>query len=48
MAAIERKTNRYPSDLTDEEWSRIGPLLPKPSRRGRKPGVVMRLALTRQ
>lgn len=26
MAAIERKTKRYPTDLTDEEWARI-PLL---------------------
>ena len=42
MAAIERKTKRYPSDLTDEEWDRIAPLLPKPSRRGRKPSVAMR------
>ena len=45
MAAIERKTKRYPSDLTDEEWERIAPLLPKPSRRGRKPGVAMREVL---
>ena len=22
MAAIEKKTRRYPTDLTDEEWSR--------------------------
>ena len=45
MAAIERKTKRYPSDLTDEEWDRIAPLLPKPSRRGRKPSVAMREVL---
>lgn len=25
MANIEKKTKRYPSDLTDEEWERIGP-----------------------
>jgi putative transposase len=37
MAAIERKTKRYPTDLTDQEWERIAPLLPKPARRGRKP-----------
>jgi len=28
MAEIARKTKRYPSDLTDEEWERIKPLLP--------------------
>lgn len=42
MAMIERKTKRYPTDLTDEEWVRIAPLLPNPSKRGRKPGVDMR------
>src|SRR6266403_4828475 len=45
LAAIERKTKRYPSDLTDEEWEGIAPLLPKPSRRGRKPSVAMREVL---
>jgi len=38
MASIERKTKRYPTDLTDEEWSCIAPLLPGPVRRGRKAG----------
>jgi transposase len=42
MAELSRKTKRYPSDLTDEEWARIEPLLPKPSRRGRKPAVNLR------
>ena len=42
MAMIERKTKRYPTDLTDEEWVRIAPLLPNPSKRGRNPGVDMR------
>lgn len=42
MAKIARKTKRYPSDLTDEEWQRIAPLLPRPARRGRKPGVDLR------
>jgi len=23
MAEIEKKTKRYPTDLTDEEWARI-------------------------
>jgi putative transposase len=28
MADIEKKTKRYPTDLTDEEWERITPFLP--------------------
>jgi hypothetical protein len=36
MAKIEKKTRRYPTDLTDEEWSHIAPLLPKPARTGRR------------
>src|SRR6266851_5320442 len=36
MASIAKRTKRYPSDLTDEEWARIEPLLPRPERRGRK------------
>jgi len=35
MAEIARKTKRYPTDLTDEEWERIAPLMPKPGRTGR-------------
>ena len=42
MAAIEKKTKRYPSDLTDEEWSAIEPILPGPSRRGRKRSTDLR------
>src|SRR6201991_1770197 len=42
MAEIARKTKRYPSDLTDEEWEQIKPLLPKPPKRGRKPAVDLR------
>jgi transposase len=45
MADIEKKTKRYPSDLTDEEWGRVAPLLPKPARRGRKPSVDLREVL---
>src|SRR3954454_15120885 len=45
MAEVARKTKRYPSDLTDEEWERIEPLLPPPSRRGRKPSVDSREVL---
>jgi len=36
MAEIERKTKGYPTDLTDEEWSRIEPLLPRPGKTGRR------------
>jgi transposase len=42
MAQIARKTKRYPTDLTDEEWERIAPLMPKPSRRGRPREVDLR------
>jgi len=42
MARIEKKTKRYPSDLTDEEWAQIVPLMPKASRRGRRRGVDFR------
>ena len=31
--------------LSDEEWARIEPLLPKPSRRGRKPPADLREGL---
>ena len=42
MASIERKTKRYPTDLTDAEWETIAPLLPEPAKRGRKRTVDMR------
>jgi transposase len=42
MAAIARKTKRYPTDLTDEEWDRIKPLMPEPPKRGRPPVVDLR------
>src|SRR6266404_4651341 len=42
IAAIEKKTKRYPTDLTDAEWGRIRPLLPRPAKRGRKPSVDLR------
>src|SRR5208283_3336563 len=45
MADIEKKTKRYPTDLTDEEWERIAPFLPSPARRGRKIGVDLREVL---
>ncbi|MFN3592799.1 MAG: IS5/IS1182 family transposase, partial [Thermaurantiacus sp.] len=42
MAEIVRKTRRYPSDLTDEAWERIAPLMPRPGRRGRPREVEFR------
>jgi len=42
MAAIEKKTKRYPTDLTDEEWARIEPFVPSPAKRGRKTSVDLR------
>ena len=36
MARIEKKTQRYPSDLTDEEWAKIEPCLPRALRTGRR------------
>jgi transposase len=45
MAKIEQKTKRYPSDLTDEEWSAIAPLLPKPGRKGRRRAIDLREVL---
>ena len=45
MAEIEKKAKRYPTDLTDEEWVRIAPLLPPPVRTGRRRGVDLREVL---
>ena len=45
MAEIERKTKRYPTDLTDEEWVRIEPFLTKPAKMGRRRGVDFREVL---
>ena len=45
MANLERRAKRYPTDLTDDEWERIKPLLPKAPRRGRKPSVDLRTIL---
>ena len=42
MAKIAKKTKRYPSDLTDEEWAGIAPLMPRPGRRGRPREVEFR------
>jgi putative transposase len=35
MAEIAKKTKRYPTDLTDEEWARIEPFLPGVTGSGR-------------
>jgi transposase len=40
QAAFERR--RYPTDLTDAEWAQVEPLLPRPAKRGRRPGVDLR------
>ena len=40
QTAFERR--RYPTDLTNREWERIRPLLPKPARCGRKRRVDLR------
>src|ERR1700677_3546805 len=45
MATIEKKTKRYPSDLTDEEWPRIEPCLPRASKAGRPIEVDLREVL---
>ena len=45
MAAIEKKTRRYPTDLTDEEWSQVEPLLPKAGKTGRRRRIDLREVL---
>lgn len=42
MADLSKKTKRYPTDLTDEEWFRIEPLLPPSGKTGRKRSVNLR------
>ena len=37
MAEIARKTKRYPSDVTDEEWERMAPLTMSAVARRRTP-----------
>src|SRR5271163_1299561 len=44
MAKIEKKTKRYPSVLTDEEWARVEPFLPRASKAGRPIEVDLRIA----
>ncbi len=45
MADLERKTKRYPTGLTYEEWSRMVPFMPQASNRGRKPATDLREVL---
>ena len=41
-ARYDRRGLRYPSDLTDEEWTLIGPLVPPAKRGGNKRTVDVR------
>ena len=45
MAELEKRTKRYPTDLTDEGWEIIDPFLPPPPQRGRRPPTDLREAL---
>jgi putative transposase len=45
MAKIAKKTKRYPSDLTDEEWSAVEPLLPKAAPAGSPRRIDLREVL---
>ena len=42
---LEKRTKRYPTDLTDEGWEIIDPFLPPPPQRGRRPPTDLREAL---
>ena len=41
----ERRSQRYPTDLTNAEWILIEPLLPHPAKHGRRRGVDLRKVL---
>jgi len=45
MAEIERRTKRYPSDLTDAEWAAVAPLMPGVARTGRRRRIDLREVL---
>ena len=47
MAEIEKKTKRYPTDLTDEEWARIEPFLPGAAKSRRPARTDLREVLKR-
>ena len=42
---FERKTKRYLTDLTDEEWARIEPFLPGAAKSGRRARTDLREVL---
>lgn len=42
MAGFEKRSKRYPTDLTDEEWLFIQAFLPPVAPRGRKPATNLR------
>jgi transposase len=44
-AAYRREGGRFPSDLTDGEWARLGPLIPAPKPGGRPRKTDMRSAM---
>ena len=44
-AQYDRSKLRYPSDLTDEEWAIIGPLIPPAKRGGNKRTIDVRAAV---
>ena len=41
-ARYDRSRLRYPSDLTDQEWEKVAPLIPPAKRGGNKRTVVVR------
>lgn len=45
MADLEKRTKRYPTDLTDEEWAIVRLFLPPAPKRGRKPATDLREVL---
>jgi transposase len=38
--ARDRRSLRYPSDMTDAEWSLVAPLIPAATRGGRRRSIV--------
>jgi len=45
MAEIEKKTKRYPTDLTDEEWRGLSRFLPGAAKSGRPARTDLREVL---
>ncbi len=45
QARQERRSQRYPTDLTDTEWILIEPWLPRPAKHGRRRSVDLREVL---